>query len=278
MRTFCPQRTQAAFEPAAASADSCNWPQVGHVNRIKGMASAETRDRWRRDRLYRAACGRSSTEVGPCVSPPGAGELLPALLGSSGDDDDLVWASPNLLELILGVADSAAGTKMLCGKRVADETSLADRHHLPRKPQNKTVLGKLEDWPSPIPSAPPIDVELASFPPALPPPIPESVEPIPLEVIRTAPDHELFNFDRPASRRRERDDDNRNHDDERPRRSGFRCVYCGTSRPPEVCSKISTAGWVLFVVLLISCFPLCVIGLFIKEDYRVCSSCGIKLG
>jgi hypothetical protein len=59
---------------------------------------------------------------------------------------------------------------------------------------------------------------------------------------------------------------------------GFRCPFCRSSYPPEVKRKISTAGWVTFVVLLVLCFPLCVIGLFIKEDYRVCSSCGIKLG
>jgi hypothetical protein len=59
---------------------------------------------------------------------------------------------------------------------------------------------------------------------------------------------------------------------------GFRCPFCHSNVPPEVKSKISTAGWVIFVVLLIACFPLCIIGLFIKEDYRVCRSCGIKLG
>jgi len=59
---------------------------------------------------------------------------------------------------------------------------------------------------------------------------------------------------------------------------GFRCPYCQSSAPPEIKRRISTAGWVVFVVLLIACFPLSIIGLFIKEDYRVCSSCGIKLG
>jgi hypothetical protein len=80
------------------------------------------------------------------------------------------------------------------------------------------------------------------------------------------------------------------YDDEpRPRRSrrsrrweseevGFRCPFCQTNYPPQVMSRISTAGWVIFVILLIACFPLCIIGLFITEDYRVCSSCGIKLG
>jgi hypothetical protein len=60
--------------------------------------------------------------------------------------------------------------------------------------------------------------------------------------------------------------------------AGFRCPFCQSTHPPEVKSRISTAGWVTFILLLIFCFPLCIIGLFIKEDYRVCSSCGIKLG
>ena len=41
--------------------------------------------------------------------------------------------------------------------------------------------------------------------------------------------------------------------------------------------------WMLpmvFVVLLLTvvCIPLCLIALFITEDYRVCAECGIKLG
>ncbi len=34
--------------------------------------------------------------------------------------------------------------------------------------------------------------------------------------------------------------------------------------------KVSTAGWVCFVVLLICCFILCWIGLLMKEDERHC--------
>jgi hypothetical protein len=61
-------------------------------------------------------------------------------------------------------------------------------------------------------------------------------------------------------------------------RGGFCCPYCQTDIPPHMAEKISTAGWVIFAVLLIGCFPLCFIGLLIKEDYRICSQCGIKLG
>ena len=59
--------------------------------------------------------------------------------------------------------------------------------------------------------------------------------------------------------------------------SGFRCPFCGTDSPPVVQKKVSTAGWIIFIVLLIGCFPLCLIGLFVTEDFRVCGSCGIKL-
>jgi predicted Zn finger-like uncharacterized protein len=61
-------------------------------------------------------------------------------------------------------------------------------------------------------------------------------------------------------------------------RIGFRCPFCQSAYPPAIKRRISTAGWVIFAVLLIACFPLSIIGLFVKEDYRVCSSCGITLG
>ena len=57
----------------------------------------------------------------------------------------------------------------------------------------------------------------------------------------------------------------------------FRCPFCNSNLAPKAKRKISTGGWVTFVVLLILCFPLCIIGLFIKDEYHVCRSCGIKL-
>ena len=58
----------------------------------------------------------------------------------------------------------------------------------------------------------------------------------------------------------------------------FKCPYCQSQSPPIQKQKISTAGWILFVVLLLACFPLCWIGLLMKEDYRACSFCGLNLG
>ncbi|HEV3258465.1 MAG TPA: LITAF-like zinc ribbon domain-containing protein [Gemmataceae bacterium] len=76
--------------------------------------------------------------------------------------------------------------------------------------------------------------------------------------------------DLPTRRGRGRADDDEHND--------FRCPFCGSRHPPTFRPVISTAGWVVFVVLLIFCLPLCVIGLFIKADQRVCSDCGIELG
>ena len=74
-----------------------------------------------------------------------------------------------------------------------------------------------------------------------------------------------------------RDDEDDVYED-RPARRGFRCPYCGSTEAPVVRSKISTAGWVTFAVLLLVCLPLFWIGLLMKEDYRECHECGIKIG
>lgn len=42
--------------------------------------------------------------------------------------------------------------------------------------------------------------------------------------------------------------------------------------------KVSTAGWIVFAVLLVVFFPLFWIGLLIKEDVKVCQSCNLKIG
>lgn len=58
----------------------------------------------------------------------------------------------------------------------------------------------------------------------------------------------------------------------------FRCPFCQSPYPPFVVQKVSGAGWVVFVLLILLCVPLCWIGLLIKEDHRVCSSCRMVLG
>lgn len=57
----------------------------------------------------------------------------------------------------------------------------------------------------------------------------------------------------------------------------FRCPYCQATAPPVVAKRISTSGWVVFFALLVFCLPLCFVGLFIKEEYRMCSWCRASL-
>jgi DNA-directed RNA polymerase subunit RPC12/RpoP len=78
------------------------------------------------------------------------------------------------------------------------------------------------------------------------------------------------------------DEDYEDDDEERARprsrRRGFRCPYCHSDHVPVSRRKISAAGWVVFVILLLFCLPLFWIGLLITEEYRECSECGMKIG
>ena len=67
---------------------------------------------------------------------------------------------------------------------------------------------------------------------------------------------------------------------QQPRPIGFICPYCHTNAPPIVRSKVSTFGWIVFVLLFLSCFGvfLCWVGLLFREHYKICSNCRIKLG
>jgi len=61
---------------------------------------------------------------------------------------------------------------------------------------------------------------------------------------------------------------------------GFRCPFCSCRTAPRISSVVSTAGWVFFIILLLSGFLACFawVALFMREERRHCSSCGIKLG
>lgn len=62
---------------------------------------------------------------------------------------------------------------------------------------------------------------------------------------------------------------------------GFTCPFCQFQGPPMQKQQLSSGGWVLFVVLLLFCLPLCWLPFVIdgcKETVRNCASCGIKLG
>ena len=58
---------------------------------------------------------------------------------------------------------------------------------------------------------------------------------------------------------------------------GFRCPRCTSQLFPKVVRKISTAGWIVFAVLLVMFFPLFWIGLLIKEDARICPVCNFRI-
>jgi hypothetical protein len=119
------------------------------------------------------------------------------------------------------------------------------------------------------------------LPALLPPPPPPSAPPPPPARSRTASDSDRDSDDyEPAPRRRRRRDDD-DDDDDRPVRSRPRrrigCPNCGSDAVPFIRTRISTAGWIVFALLLI--FTVCFfwIGLLIKEQYRVCPECGCEL-
>lgn len=57
----------------------------------------------------------------------------------------------------------------------------------------------------------------------------------------------------------------------------FRCPNCTSEMIPRFEKKISTTGWIVFAILLVTVFPLFWIGLLIKEDVPFCQTCNAKL-
>lgn len=57
----------------------------------------------------------------------------------------------------------------------------------------------------------------------------------------------------------------------------FQCPYCQTHSPPKMQSEINTTGWVVFGVLLVTTCVFCWVGFFIRDNFRVCSKCSIRL-
>ncbi len=58
---------------------------------------------------------------------------------------------------------------------------------------------------------------------------------------------------------------------------GYSCPRCSSQILPRTEKKISTAGWIVFSVLLVTFFPLFWIGLLIKEDVRICPVCNLRI-
>jgi RNA polymerase subunit RPABC4/transcription elongation factor Spt4 len=59
---------------------------------------------------------------------------------------------------------------------------------------------------------------------------------------------------------------------------GYRCPRCGTQNFPQISKKISTAGWIVFAVLLVMFFPLFWIGFLMKEEVKICPVCNLRIG
>jgi lipopolysaccharide-induced tumor necrosis factor-alpha factor len=65
-----------------------------------------------------------------------------------------------------------------------------------------------------------------------------------------------------------------------PPYAGFVCPYCRYQGAPIIERKLSSNGWILFVVLLIVFFPLCWLPFVIdgcKENVRICPSCRARM-
>jgi hypothetical protein len=58
---------------------------------------------------------------------------------------------------------------------------------------------------------------------------------------------------------------------------GLFCPYCGGQMAVSPIKKVSGAGWLTFVLLLIFVFPLAWIGLLIRKDVAFCLSCDATL-
>jgi len=55
------------------------------------------------------------------------------------------------------------------------------------------------------------------------------------------------------------------------------CRACGMQGAPIITTKISTGGWVVFVLLLLFCFPLFWVGLLMKDKIALCPRCGVNV-
>lgn len=57
----------------------------------------------------------------------------------------------------------------------------------------------------------------------------------------------------------------------------YRCPHCGTTSLPIVTKRVSSAGWVVFTLLLVFTLFLFWIGLLLQEEVRVCSVCNRRV-
>jgi hypothetical protein len=58
-----------------------------------------------------------------------------------------------------------------------------------------------------------------------------------------------------------------------PQHQGIMCPQCGGQMALSPVKKVSSSGWIVFVILLIFFFPLAWVGLLIKKNVYFCLSC-----
>jgi hypothetical protein len=58
----------------------------------------------------------------------------------------------------------------------------------------------------------------------------------------------------------------------------YSCPYCQSTSPPLWKSEESQVGWIVFAILLVTTCIFCFAGLFIRDKFRVCSKCRVRLG
>ena len=58
---------------------------------------------------------------------------------------------------------------------------------------------------------------------------------------------------------------------------GYRCPRCASQIMPKIVRRISTAGWIVFAVLLVTTGIFFWIGLLIKEEVRMCPVCSFQI-
>lgn len=156
------------------------------------------------------------------------------------DSETVIRFSCPTCKAHLSIGAAQGGQKVHCPK--CTQKLLVPVPPLPM-PTNKTVLGQLDD-------APPA-------PPPAPAPAPAPTQPAaPVDVVMV---EEVQN-----GRRRE---SSQHH-------AAFLCPHCGSREKPDRRQEIAPAGWILFAVLVMFFFPLCWLGLFMRETWEVCRSCG----
>lgn len=63
-----------------------------------------------------------------------------------------------------------------------------------------------------------------------------------------------------------------------PMAQAWVCPVCARASQVLMKSEIASSSWVFFFVLLFLCLPLCWVPLLSKQHYRVCASCGARVG